>query len=354
MTSKERVLTALNYKEADRCPCDYIGTPEVDEKLLRHFETDDMEVVLRKLGADLRVLDLPYIGPELRVWDDGRFENYWGSIRKAVRNEAGEYNEAVEFPYAKFESVADVEKFRWPKIEWFDFSTISRQCEKYCDYAVVYGSPGNMDLINGTAYGRGVERVLYDIALEDPVGLACMEKRFECCYAISERALEQGGGRIDILWIGDDYGTQNGLLMGPDRWRKLFFAKLSKMCELGHRYGAKVMLHCCGGTRGLWPDLIDAGVDIYQTIQPEAKDMEPASLKEEFGERICFHGTISIQKTLPFGSAKDVTAEVRRRIETVGAGGGLILAPSHNMQPDTPVENILAMYDAVRGKLIAF
>ncbi len=349
MTSRERVLAALDHKEADRCPCDYIGTPEVDEKLLSHFQTDDMEVVLRKLGADLRVLDAPYVGPELRVWDDGRFENYWGSIRKSVRNEAGEYNEAVEFPYAKFESVGDVEKFRWPKVEWFDFSTIAEQCEKYCDYAVVYGSPGNMDLINGTAYGRGVERVLYDIALEDPVGLACMEKRFECCYAISERALQEGGGKIDILWIGDDYGTQNGLLMSPEMWRKLFFEKLSKMCELGHNYGAKVMLHCCGGTRGLWPDLIAAGVDVYQTIQPEAKGMEPASLKEEFGEQICFHGTISIQKTLPFGSANDVTAEVRRRIETVGAGGGLILAPAHNMQPDTPVENILAMYDAVRG-----
>jgi uroporphyrinogen decarboxylase len=349
MTSKERILTALDHKEGDRCPCDYIGTPEVDKELLHHFETEDMEVVLERLGADLRVLDLPYIGPELRVWNDGRFENYWGSIRKPVRNEAGEYNEAVEFPYAKFESVADVEKFRWPKVEWFDFSTIARQCEKYCDYAVVYGSPGNMDLINGTAYGRGVERVLYDIALEDPVGLACMEKRFECCYAISEFALQEGSGKIDILWIGDDYGTQNGLLMSPEMWRKLFFEKLSKMCELGHKYGAKVMLHCCGGTRGLWADLIEAGVDIYQTIQPEAKGMEPASLKKEFGDRICFHGTVSIQKTLPFGSAEDVTAEVRRRIETVGAGGGLILAPAHNMQPDTPVENILAMYDTVRG-----
>jgi uroporphyrinogen decarboxylase len=278
------------------------------------------------------------------VWEDGRFENYWGSIRKAVRNEAGEYNEAVEFPYAKFESVADVEKFRWPKIEWFDFSTIAKQCERYCDYAVVYGSPGNMDLINGTAYGRGVERVLFDIALEDPVGLACMEKRFECCYAMSERGLAEGGGKIDIFWIGDDYGTQNGLLMSPEIWQKL-----SKMCELGHKYGAKVMLHCCGGTRAIWPDLIEAGVDIYQTVQPEAKDMEPASLKEEFGEQICFHGTISIQKTLPFGKAEGVAAEVRRRIETVGAGGGLILAPAHNLQPDTPVENVLAMYDAVRG-----
>jgi len=348
MTSKDRVLTALKHKQPDRCPCDYIGTPEVDNKLKKHFQTDSMDVILGKLGVDLRVVDAPYIGPALRRWEDGRFENYWGSIRKPVSNEAGTYNEAVEFPYAEFKTPEDVEKFRWPKVEWFDFSKMAEDCKKYSGYAIIFGSPGNMDLINGTAYGRGVEQVIYDIALEDPIGLACMEKRFRCCYEVSKKALETADGQIDILWIGDDYGTQNGLLMSPETWRKLFFPKLKKMCALGHRYGAKVMLHCCGSTRPLWPGLIEAGVDIYQTVQPEAMNMNPAELKAEFGERICFHGTISIQKTLPFGTPEDVAAEVRQRIETVGKNGGLIIAPAHNTQPDTPVENLLVLYKTVR------
>jgi len=347
-TSKERVLTALEHKNPDRCPCDYIGTPEVDEKLKKHFQTDKMEVVLERLGVDIRVVDAAYIGPELRVWDDGRFENYWGSIRKPVRNEAGTYNEAVEFPYAAFKSVEDVKKFNWPKVEWFDYSRLAEDCRRYSEYAVVFGSPGNMDLINGTAYGRGVEKVIYDIGLEDPVGLACMTKRFQCCYEMSESALKAANGQIDILWIGDDYGTQNGLLMSPEKWRKLFFGRLKEMCELGHKYGAKVMLHCCGSTRPLWPGLIEAGVDIYQTVQPEAANMDPAELKAEFGDRICFHGTISIQKTLPFGTAEQVAREVRLRVETVGKNGGLIVAPAHNTQPDTPVENILALYEEVQ------
>ena len=175
-----------------------------------------------------------------------------------------------------------------------------------------------------------------------------MEKRFQCCYEISERALQAAAGQIDILWIGDDYGTQNGLLMSPEKWRKLFLPKLKTMCQLGHKHGAKVMLHCCGSTRPLWPALIKAGVDIYQTVQPEAKDMDPAALKEQFGSEICFHGTISIQKTLPFGTARQVADEVRLRIETVGKNGGLIVAPAHNTQPDTPIENILALYEEVR------
>jgi len=348
MTSKERVSTALEHKSPDRCPCDYIGTPEVDEKLKAHFRTDSMETVLKELKVDIRILDAAYVGPELPAWDDGRFMNYWEQTRKPIKNEAGTYNEAVELPYAAFKSVEDVEKFRWPKVDWFDYSQLSEDCRKYSDYAIVFGSPGNMDLINGTSYGRGVEQVIYDIALEDPVGLACMKKRFECCYERSETALKAANGQIDILWIGDDYGTQNGLLISPEKWRKLFFVKLKAMCDLGHKYGAKVMLHSCGSTRPIWPELIEAGVDIYDTVQPEAAQMNPAELKKEFGDRICFHGTMSTQNTLPFGTAEEVAAEVRLRIETVGKDGGFIVAPAHNIQPDTPIENILALYEEVQ------
>lgn len=349
MTSKQRVLTAVAHTAPDRVPCEYHGTPEADELLKAHFGTDNMEDVLRALGTDLRYIDAPYMGPELRTWPDGRFENYWKQIRKPVKNQAGTYNEAAEFPYAEFQTIEDVENFPWPGPEWFDYSQIEALCDKYADYAVVFGSQGNMDLINGTAYGRGVEQVIYDIALEDPVGLACMEKRFFCCCEKSERSLKAANGKIDIFFIGDDYGTQNGLLMSPEKWRKLFFPRLKAMCDLGHEYGAKVMLHSCGSTREIWPDLIEAGVDIYDTVQPEARDMDPAELKRQFGDKITFHGTISTQKTLPFGTPEQVRAEVRQRIETVGKNGGLIIAPAHNIQPDTPIENILAMYEAVKN-----
>lgn len=349
MTSKERVLMALANKSSDRPPCEYHGTPEVDEKLKAYFQTASMDIVLEKLGVDLRYIDAPYIGPELRTWSDGRFENYWGQIRKPVENEAGIYNEAVEFPYAEFKTVEDVDNFRWPKAEWFDYSNVEKDCDKYKEYAVVFGAQGNMDLINGTAYGRGVEQVIYDIALEDPIGFACMEKRFQCCFQRSEKALKAANSKIDIFFIGDDYGTQNGLLISPESWRKIFFPKLKAMCDLGHKYNAKVMFHSCGSTRKIWPDLIEAGVDIYDTVQPEAKDMNPSELKEEFGEKICFHGTISTQQTLPFGTPQEVAAEVRLRIKTVGKNGGFIVAPAHNFQPDTPIENILSMYEAVRN-----
>lgn len=347
MNSKQRVLAALNHKAPDRVPCNYLGTPEANAKLFKHFGSDDFDYVLTQLGVDMRTIDVPYIGPELRKWPDGRVETIWGAIKKPVPNNAGFYMEAVEFPYTEFKTTHDVENFRWPKSEWFDYSQLESQCRKYSQYAVVFGSTSYLDLINGTAYGRGVEQLLIDIAIEDPVGLACMEKRFEYCYHRSEKALAAAKGMIDVFWFGDDYGTQNGPLMSLTVWRKLFYPKIKTMTDLGHKYGAKVMLHSCGSNRWLIPDLIVAGVDIYDTVQPEAAQMDTAMLKADFGEQICFHGSVSTQKTLPFGTTEDVANEVYERIRTMNIDGGFIVAPAHNIQPDTPVENIIALYDAV-------
>jgi uroporphyrinogen decarboxylase len=350
MTSKERVLAAINHRKTDRVPCGFVSTPEVDEMLKKHFKTASMDAVLENLGVDTRAVRADYVGPKLRVWDDGRFENVWGQIKKAIKNEAGTYFESVEFPYAEFETVEDVDNFRWPTIDCFDFTPVERAVEKYGDYGLIYGYPGVMDMLNGTCGGRGNEQVMIDIALQDPVGLACMQKRYDCCYQIVEKALKTGKGKIDIVWFGDDFGSQKGLLISPETWEKMFFDKIKKYCQLIHSYGAKAMLHCCGSTRVIWPRLIDAGVDIYDTVQPEAANMDFDSLYAEFGGKIALHGSISTQKTMPFGSVEDVREEVRSRLQAVGNAGGFILAPAHCLQPDTPIENILALYDeAVKG-----
>ena len=347
MTSKERVMAAVSHHAGDRIPCGFVSTPEVDDMLLRHFGTDNMETVLERLGVDTRPVMPAYVGPPLRTWEDGRYQNYWGHIRKAIRNESGTYNESVEFPYAAFQTVADVEAFAWPRLEWFDFTPITDAIDSLSEYALILGSTGMMDMINGTSFGRGTEQVMIDIALEDPVGFACMDKRFDFSYRLLERGLEVGEGKIDIVWIGDDFGSQNGLLISPDAWEKLFFPRIRKLCDLIHNHGAKAMLHSCGSTRRIWPRLITAGVDIYDTVQPEAVDMEFDSLYAEFGSRMAMHGSISTQSILPFGTPDDVRAVVRARKRTVGTSGGLILAPAHNFQPDTPLENILAFYDEV-------
>lgn len=359
MTSRERVRAAIEHQPMGRVPANYLGTPEVNSGLRRYFGLpEDVDSrpgdvaecdwdIHAQLGTDLRTLRLHYQGPPIPRFDDGRVQNIYGVIRRPVRNEAGLYMESCHWPYAGFQTIADVEAHPWPDPAWFDYHELRAQCRQFDDYAIVYGSPGNVDMINGAAFGRGFEQTIMDIATEDPAGLAIMEKRFEFCREQTRRALAACGGRIDIVWMGDDYGTQKGLLVSPAKWRKLFRPKLRAMIDLAHGYGAKLMLHSCGSTRAIWPDFVEIGLDIYDTVQPEAAGMAAEELAAEFGSRICLHGTISTQKTLPFGTPRSVALEVRKRIESFGSRGGLIVAPSHNIQPDTPVENVLAIYRAV-------
>ncbi len=204
-----------------------------------------------------------------------------------------------------------------------------------------------MDLINGTSFGRGMEQVLVDVALRDPVGLALMEKRQEILLEVAERALKAAKGKIDVLWIGDDYGIQTGQLMNLETWKEVFAPKMKAFIDLGHRYGAKVMLHSCGSNRALIPLWIDMGLDIYQAVQVEAEGMDAAGLFRDFGKHIAFHGMIGLQSVMAHGSVADVRHETER-IVRLSEGSSYIVAPTHFLEIDIPMENAEAIYDIAK------
>lgn len=345
MTSRQRVLTALQHRQPDRVPVNYYATRELEEKLKAHLHVATHDALLDRLGVDLRYVRPPYIGDELRRWPDGRFEDVWGTVYRQVAYDTGTYDEADVMPYAAMTSVEEVQAGPGPSPDDFDYSAVPELCRRFGDRALVAGNPGVPDMINGAGRMRGVERVIMDIGREDPVGMAVMEKRCRFSLAHVERILDVAGGRIDILALGDDYGTQRGLLMSPASWRRIFKPWLKRFIDLGHSYGCKVMLHCCGSSRMIFDDFVELGLDVLDTVQPEAEGMDPEELKGLYGDRISFCGTLSVQHTLPHGTRDEVVAEVRHRIDVVGKDGGLILAPAHNMQPDTPLENALAVYE---------
>ncbi len=148
--------------------------------------------------------------------------------------------------------------------------------------------------------------------------------------------------------MGDDFGTQKGLFLSPAMWRRFLRPGFKAFVDLGRRHGCKVAHHSCGSIQPIIGDLIECGLDILNPIQPDVKDMNRGELKRLFGDRLCFHGSISIQKTLPFGTPDDVRAEVRERVETLAPDGGFIFCTAHNIQADTPTENIVALFDAYR------
>jgi uroporphyrinogen decarboxylase len=262
-------------------------------------------------------------------------------------NQYGEYSEPVGAPYAAWTTVEEAEAFPWPSPDWFDYEAIPALCARHPDLAIAAGGFHVQDFINSVALGRGVEQVLVDIASDDPVYLFLVEKRHRFYMAYVERILAAGRGRIDLVLCGDDFGSQRGPLISPAAFDRIFAAKKKELFDLAHAYGAKVTHHCCGSSRALIPQFIRCGMDALQTIQPRAAGMDPYELKTEFSGRIVLHGAVDVQGWLQRATPREIEAEVNRLADEVGAGGGFILGPSHHIQPDTPLENVLAVYRAV-------
>ncbi len=343
MNHRERVLSSLARQGYDRIPVKHEGTPEINRELMAHLGVLDHLGLLERLGDDFRYVAPTWRGPELRTFPDGSWEGWWGERYNNVSFGTGTYPEAVYLPFAEVTDVAELERFRAPSADWFDYSAIPDQCARYREYAIVTGGAGTPDFINGIARCRGVERVLYDIAVEDPVYLALMEQRFRFFYELTERTLQAAGGAIDIVHTGDDLGTQNGLLISPLAFERLFAPRYEAFFAIVHRYGARTMMHSCGSVRRLIPRLIEIGLDILDVVQVGAVGMDIRELHDAYGDRLSFCGSVDVQTTLPFGTVADVCREVELR-QALFRDGGLFLGPTHAVQVGTPLENILAMY----------
>jgi uroporphyrinogen decarboxylase len=183
-----------------------------------------------------------------------------------------------------------------------------------------------------------------------------MEKRHRFYLRQIERVLDAARGRIDLVLCGDDFGSQRGPLISPATFDRLFAARKKEFFDMVHSYGAKVTHHCCGSSRALIPRFIACGMDALQTIQPRAAGMDPYELKAEFAGRIALHGAVDVQGWLQRSTPDAIRQEVNRLMDKVGRGGGYILSPSHHIQPDTPLENVLAVYRTVaerRGRSLS-
>lgn len=358
MTSRERVFKAINHQEPDRVPMDFFGTDEVKEKLRTHFGLPPVRVpnnqtvrfvnpaLLDRLQTDFRFVIPEYSGPSLKKFDDGSYIDIFSCRRVSVANQAGSYEEVLDPPLAHAMTVEDVDAHPWPDPEWFDFSTIKEQCDEFEDKAIVIGSWGTVDFINISSRLRGMEQVLLDIGMKNPVIFRIFDRLSEFFYQYMSRFYDICPEKYIIAFYGDDYGTQRGPTISPQTFREIFMPRWKRHFDLAHKHNLKVMLHSCGSTRMLMPDFIKAGIDILETVQPEAAGMNPQELKQEFGDKLCFHGMISVQQVLPYASPNEVKEVVRERISVMKKRGGYILAPTHNIQPDTPVENIIALYEA--------
>jgi uroporphyrinogen decarboxylase len=349
MTSKERVLTACRHEQPDRAPIQTYLTPEIHAKLVEHFGDRD---VFEALGVDFRGVGSAYHGqvcPGPGVPGKADFYDEWGVGYSFKQYEGGSYPEASELALARIETRADIEAYPWPSPDDHDYTGLEAACDQLSDFAVCLGGAGIPDILNGVSRGRGMERVMVDIATGDAVGLEVIDRRVDYYYEICRRSLQAANGKVDILCLGEDCGNQNGRMFSPQCFDRFFLPRLKRFFDLAHEHGALAMMHSCGDTHDIMPTFIDMGLDILDAMQPEPAGMDPATIKRLYSDRLTFCGLISTQQTLPHGTVDDVRAEVRHRLEVVGKGGGYILSPAHCIQPDTPLENVLALYEVGLG-----
>ena len=350
MTSKERVLTSVRHQQPDRVPLFYRDVPEVEARLLNDLGLSDREALLRHLQIDFRWVEPEYVGPSLTDEKTGHVRSTWGVESRYVPfSEAGGYWEAFAHPLADCHDPAALDDYPWPSLDLFDFAALKNQVGQYRDYATMTAegsaSPGVLGTIQHLC---GEQKAWTDMLINPDFFQALLQRVLDFQSPFIDAMLKAADGGLDFIRIGDDYGTQRSLLIGPQPWRQFIKPGLKATAQIIKKHGAYYYHHSCGGIGQLIPDLIDAGVDVLDPLQVKAAGMVPAELKADFGNRLCFSGGVDEQELLPRGTPQQVREAVFALLDVMAPNGGFFLGPTHNLQVDIPTENILAMYQAAR------
>jgi uroporphyrinogen decarboxylase len=375
MTSRERVIEAINHREPDRVPLDIGGggstsiVVEGSERLKKHLgmglesgETQYLsknfriarldESVMLQLGADCRSISIkPPVNWKQPRSEPGTYTDIWGiTWKEAHYAENGYYHEVANYPLAEAET-GDLDSYPWPDTEdpGFVAGLTEDAINLYENTNFAILGDGRFKSFWELGYSlRGYDRLLIDLIQDQAFFSALMSKLLEINMAGTGRFLEAVGPYIQIFRTADDLATQQGPLFSPDLYREMLKPFYKKYFDfVKSKTDAKIFYHTCGNAVDLLDDLIEIGVDIINPVQVSAMG-DTKELKRRFGDRLVFWGGIDTQHVMPHGSVKDVENEVRKRIEDLGPGGGYVAAAVHAIQPDVPPENIVAMAQAVR------
>jgi uroporphyrinogen decarboxylase len=348
LTPRERVRTALDHVEPDRAPADLWAVPELWTRLQEYFGVDSRNEVLLRLDVDLRWVAPQYVGPIISL-PGAIVSNPYGSLRRTVQHTYGSYEEHAGYPLLNARTPADVDAWAWPRPGYWDLDAVEDQLaelDRQGEFWICYDAGG---IYERSWELRGLEQFLTDLIVNPELACAIMDRMTDLYIACARRVFERFRGRIHMAYTWDDLAHQHGLFVSPAMWRRYILPRHLRLNAVLRSYGVKIMYHCCGAMYPFIRPLVEEmGIDVLNPLQPRADGMDLSRIKTEFGARLAFHGAVDIQHTMPHGTAQDVRAEVRERCRILGKGGGYILASSHALQNDTPLENVLSLYRTPR------
>jgi len=342
LTSRERVEAVFSGEIPDKVPRWCGASPEFWEKAKNETNLNDEDLRIR-LGDDFRRIFSGYNGPAVELIPGAT----WCSPFGIQRNGIG-YGQPMSHPMKDIISISEAEDWPWPDSDMVDITTLRSQAEIWNGrYSVLGGewSPFWHDVIDLVGHEN-----LYYLMYDHPDLVKLLFERVTDYYfEASVRSFDEAADLIDIFFIGNDFGGQTGPLMGVEMFETFMLPSLKRLINLGHDYNLPVMLHCCGGYRELIPSLIEAGIDGLHALQPDTRGMEPHSLKRAFGDKIVLNGSIDSHYILINGESPEwVREKTREVLEIMKPGGRYIAGASHDtILEETPVENVLAMMDAI-------
>jgi uroporphyrinogen decarboxylase len=342
LTPRERVLLAIAHRPTDRTPADYSAHQGVTDALIGKLGVKDCEELLQALHVDMRRVGFDYQQPETGPDADGYTRNMWGHRHR--KEPRGDGRPDGIPPFTEETTVDQVHAHSWPDAARLDYSRVREAGLKYHGRYATFGAPWS-PFFHEAGWLIGQQNFYVWLTTKPEVTQAIIDHLVDYEVEATRRFLAAAGGTVDLTYFGNDFGTQRGLFVSPTMWQRFFRKPLKRFFDVSHEFGCKVMQHSCGSVRDIIPFLIEDGVDILDPIQTAAAGMDLPGLVRDFGGRLAFHGGVSTQSTLPFGSTADVRAEVRSYVNLTRRKGGYILCGSQEYIEDIPLDNILAVYD---------
>jgi uroporphyrinogen decarboxylase len=264
-----------------------------------------------------------------------------------VTHESGGYWDYCDFPL-EHATEAEVAAWPMPDPDLFDYSGVAAQCRQWQEFACFTGGAGFGDFINANGFLRTMEQTLVDLIEGNPAGLLLAERRVSIYLEHFRRIVEASEGGIDFIWMGEDLGTQRGPTISLATYRQYIRPLHQRIVDMAKSFDLPVMIHSCGSSSWAYNDFIEMGIDVVDTLQPEAKNMAPAYLKQTYGDRLAFHGCISTAGPVAYGTIAEVEADCRAILKVMMPGGGYSFAPTHSLQDNSPTANVVAMYDLAK------
>ena len=329
MTPKQRVARAVAHQETDFCPYALGFGGSLRERLVEFTGDDNFD---RDLVDHIATVVPPYPETNERV-DDNHYTDAFGVIwEDSFPGEIG----MVRDPILKEPSLRGYQ-FPDPQIPEL-FAKVGEEIARRPDVYAAWGI--GFSLYERAWSLRGMENFLLDMVERPEFADELLDRICEFNLALIEQA---GPLPIDCVRFGDDWGSQRGLIMGPALWRRFLKPRFARMVERAASFGKTTFLHSDGDIAAIIPDLIEVGLNILNPVQPDVMDVY--EIKREYGKDLTFHGTVSVQHLLPDSTPDELRVEIRRLMREVGAGGGLIIAPTHSLGGDIPLENLVVMVE---------